>query len=231
MFEIMNGSPPVFAVTLSLFLAACAPPRAEAQREIALPEPAREGSKSIETTLGERRSVREFARAGISLQSVGQLAWAAQGVTSRDGLRTSPSAGALYPLEVLVVAARVDGLAPGVYRYVPDTHALVLVAESSDDLLANVSKAALSQDWIEDASAVFVIAAVESRTARKYGSRATRYVHIEAGCAAENLLLQAVGLDLGSVVVGAFDDAALSSLLRLEKGEVPVLLIPVGRAL
>jgi SagB-type dehydrogenase family enzyme len=226
----MKGSPPVLAVTFGLLLAACAPPRAEAQRSIVLPEPDREGAKPVETALEARRSVREFARTSVSLQSIGQLAWAAQGVTSRDGLRTAPSAGALYPLEVLVVASRVEGLASGVYRYVPDTHALALINEGSNDLGAKVARAALGQEWIEDAAAVFVIAAVESRTERKYGSRAERYVHIEAGCAAENLLLQAVALDLGTTAVGAFDDAAVSALLGLERGEAPVLLIPVGEA-
>jgi SagB-type dehydrogenase family enzyme len=79
-----------------------------------------------------------------------------------------------------------------------------------------------------EAPEVFVITAVYARTRRKYQDRAERYVQMEAGHAAQNLLLQAVALNLGGVPVGAFDDKQLSKVLRLPPNETPLYLIPVG---
>ena len=70
--------------------------------------------------------------------------------------------------------------------------------------------------------------AVEQRTTRKYGRRGVRYVHIEVGHAAQNLVLQATVLGLGGVTVGAFDDGAVARVLELPDGEVPLYLVPVG---
>ncbi len=192
-----------------------------------LPAPARDGSLSVETALRERRSLREFRNEPLSLRDLSQLMWATQGISNPEGGRTAPSAGALYPLEVYAVIGRVENLAPGVYRYRPRDHALAQV--SSGDRRAGVAAAALEQSWIQEAPVVVVIAAVYGRTTRKYGLRGHRYVHIEAGHAGENLCLQAVALKLGATVVGAFDDAALQTLLNLPREEQPLALIPVGR--
>jgi len=224
----MDGSNALWAAAIGFLMVVAAPTRARAQRSIALPEPSREGTLTIEKSLQTRRSVREFAQEPLQLKEVGQLAWAAQGVTSPDGLRTAPSAGALYPLEILVVANRVEDLPRGIYRYVPRSHALVRVAEASATQAKELARAAAEQEFVGEAPAVFVISAVERRTAAKYGPRARQYVLLEAGCAIENLALQAVALDLGSVVVGAFDERAVASLLQLEKAEEPLALVPVG---
>jgi SagB-type dehydrogenase family enzyme len=155
------------------------------------------------------------------------LLWAAQGITAAGGRRTAPSAGALYPLELHVVAARVEGLEPGVYRYVADSHKLRrTIGEASVPALV---RAALGQQAVADAAAVFVIAAVEERTAHKYGGRASRYVAFEAGAASQNLALQAAAQGFGTVVIGAFDDGAVARALRLAPGERPIALMPIGR--
>ena len=86
---------------------------------VPLPDPDRAGTRTLESTLGERRSVRDFADEAIGLADVSQLLWAAQGITDPEGFRTAPSAGALYPLEIHVVAGNVDGLPDGLYRYRP----------------------------------------------------------------------------------------------------------------
>jgi SagB-type dehydrogenase family enzyme len=192
-----------------------------------LPEPRATGPVSVEQALGQRRSVRQFGAAPLSLAEVAQLLWAAQGQNRRDGGRTAPSAGALYPLEIYLLAGRVEGLPAGVYRYLPSRHELAQVVEG--DRRAALCSAALEQDWFRDAPAVVVIAAVDARTAGKYGQRATRYVDFEAGCASQNLALQAVAAGLGTVVVGAFDDAAVARLVGLRDDERPVALMPVGR--
>jgi SagB-type dehydrogenase family enzyme len=96
------------------------------------------------------------------------------------------------------------------------------------DLRGRLARAALGQSWLADAPLTVVIAAVYERTARKYGERAGRYVHIEAGHAAQNLFLQAGALEFDTVVVGAFDDAAVADLLQLPGDMQPLLLMPVG---
>ncbi len=194
-----------------------------------LPSPRLESPISLEMTLHGRRSVREFSRASLTLDQVSQLLWAAQGITSNDGFRTSPSAGALYPLEAYLVVGNVRNLSPGLYRYRPATHDLELKA--GGDLRAALADASLGQEAVRDAAAVLVLTAVPERTKVKYGVRGERYVDFEVGHAAQNVLLQAVALDLGAVPVGAFDDAKVQQLLDLSKAEHPRYLIPLGHSL
>jgi SagB-type dehydrogenase family enzyme len=194
---------------------------------IKLPEPRQDSRTSVESALRRRRSVREFGKAGLKLAEVSQLLWATQGITDPEGKRTTPSAGALYPLEVFLVAGGQDELPAGVYRYRPAGHDLIPVVQG--DQRAHLAAAALEQDWVNDAPATIGIAAVYERTARKYKQRAERYVHMEVGHAAQNVHLQAVALDLGTVVVGAFDDAEVKRVLTLAMNEEPLCLMPVGK--
>lgn len=193
---------------------------------INLPAPSLTGAKSLEEALAHRRSVREFAPGALTLSEVSQLMWAAQGVTAPER-RTAPSAGATYPLEVYLVAGKVDGLGVGVYRYRPRQHRLEAVVEG--DIRVPLAVAAVDQEWISQAAMVVVIAAVFERTMVRYGKRAERYVHMEAGHAAQNLLLQAEALGLGATPAGAFNDAEVSRLLHLPAGEAPLYFVPVGR--
>jgi nitroreductase len=98
---------------------------------IELPAPTVTGGALLNEAIKTRRSVREFRAAALRLEDGSQLLWAAQGVTSREGFRASPSAGALYPLEVRLAVGTVDGLAEGSYRYIPESHRLV-AGESGD---------------------------------------------------------------------------------------------------
>ena len=191
-----------------------------------LPRPAVDSGVSVEWALRERRSVRAYVPGALTLAELGQLLWAAQGVTTPGGLRAAPSAGALYPLELRVVVGEVAGLETGVYRYLPGTHRL----DRNDprDLRPDLATAAHQQAWVSDNAALVVISAQYGRTTGKYGPRGVRYAHLEAGHAAENLFLQATVLGIATVVVGAFDDAAVTRLLRLEPGEEPLVLMPLG---
>ena len=192
-----------------------------------LPEPVTSGEKSLEALLLQRRSVREYREAALDLSAIGQLLWAAQGITNPQGFRTAPSAGALYPLELYVVVGKVDGLSPGLYHYHPDTHRLQQTEDG--DLRHILARAALAQPWVKTAAAVVVVTAVYGRTTRKYGERGIRYVHMEVGHAAQNLFLQAEALGLAAVVVGAFEDDAVATALKLPTDVQPLMLIPVAR--
>jgi SagB-type dehydrogenase family enzyme len=202
------------------------PAAAPAIGPVPLPSARTSGTVSVEAALRRRRSVREFSKEPLSLAQISQLLWAAQGITSSDGLRTAPSAGALYPLEIDLVAGNVAGLESGVYRYVPAAHHLLIVRKG--DVRAALARAAL-QNWVQTAPAIVIVAAATARTAARYGRRAERYVQIEVGCAAENLALQAAALELGTVVVGAFDDGQIARIARLAADESPFLLMPVGK--
>lgn len=200
---------------------------AQTSDRIALPPPVVTGKQSVESLLQHRRSVREYPDLALSLAQVGQLLWAAQGITHAGGYRTAPSAGALYPLELYVVAGHVIGLNKGVYHYQPKGHSLIKLADG--DFREALAKAALYQTSVEQAAAVIVFTGVYARTEKKYGQRAERYVQIEVGHAAENLFLQAESLGLATVVVGAFRDQAVSKVLKLPADHAPLLLMPVGR--
>jgi SagB-type dehydrogenase family enzyme len=194
---------------------------------ISLPEPVTSGDKPLESLLQQRRSVREYQEAALDLSAIGQLLWAAQGITDPQGFRTAPSAGALYPLELYVVAGNVDSLPPGVYHYHPDKHRLQQT--EAGDLRPMLARAALGQPWVKAAAAVVVVTAVYDRTTRKYGKRGIRYVHMEVGHAAQNLFLQAEALGLAAVVVGAFEDDAVATVLKLPANVQPLMLLPVAR--
>jgi SagB-type dehydrogenase family enzyme len=192
-----------------------------------LPSPKFESATSIEKALRERRSQREYRQGPLSLEEVAQLLWAAQGITHRWGFRTAPSAGALYPLETYLVAGEVRNLPSGVYRYLSHRHELALVL--SGDMCSRLCSASLKQDPICTAPAAIVFSAVFARSTGKYGQRGIRYAHMEAGAAAQNVSLQAVSLNLGTVVIGAFDDQDVKRVLSMPDSEAPMIIMPVGR--
>ena len=187
-----------------------------------LPKPDVDGAMPLEQALAKRRSVRGFSSKELSPAQVSQLLWACQGVTSLLRRRTAPSAGALYPLVALLADKT------GVYRYAPNGHSLERVG--ARDIRAELAAAALGQDSVREAPVSIVLAGDPSRLERKYARRSERYALIEAGHAAQNVLLQAVALGLGAVPIGAFRDSAVSKLLGLPEGLAPYVIIPVGYA-
>jgi SagB-type dehydrogenase family enzyme len=194
---------------------------------IALPEPSYESDTSIEEVLLARRSIREYKGGALTLKEVGQLLWAAQGITDPSGKRTAPSAGALYPLEIYVVVGNVEGVDAGVYKYRPEPHDLVKVLDG--DRRKDLTRVALNQSYISEGAIDIVITAVYERVTRKYGERGVTYTHLEAGHAAQNICLQVVALNLGTVTIGAFEDDGVKKVLELPTDEEPLYIMPVGR--
>jgi SagB-type dehydrogenase family enzyme len=187
---------------------------------INLPKPKRESSVSLEEAIAVRRSRRDFLPQSLTLEQIGQLPWAAQGHEASGRFRTIPSAGATYPLELFVITG--DGL----FHYLTAKHSLEKL--TGQDLRAVLASAAWGQGFVEAAPLTLVFAAEFSRTTNHYGKRGIRYVYMEAGHAAQNVHLQAEALGLGSVAVGAFDDAAVSKVLSLPKNLEPVYMVTVG---
>lgn len=192
----------------------------EMKRTFKLPPPHLSGKLSLEESLVKRRSERSFTGEKLTREEIGQLLWAAQGITDSQGLRTAPSAGALYPLEIYFLTPE------GFFHYLPRGHEVEQI--SGKDLRDGLSLAALGQSSIKQAPLDLVITAVYQRVSGKYGQRGERYVHIEAGHAAQNVHLQAVSLNLSSVPIGAFSDEMVSQLLSLPGTYKPLYIIPVG---
>ena len=195
--------------------------------DMALPEPRKDSDVSVEETLLTRRSIRTYSGEALTLEEVSQLLWAAQGITNYRGFRTAPSAGATYPLETYVVVGDVENLSKGVYRYEPVGHKLVKVLD--EDCRTQLVSAAVGQTFIKERAIDMVFTAIYERTTWRYGDRGVRYVHMEAGHAAQNVYLQAVALGLGTVVIGAFSDEQVHAILKLPENETPLYFMPVGR--
>ena len=176
----------------------------------------------LSRAIRERRSIRSFKEDTLTLEELATLLWAGQGITDeRRKLRASPSAGALYPLTLYLVNHS------GVFRYLPEKHALETVKKG--DVRYKLCLAALGQPWVREAPCTIVIAGDVNITAKRYGDRAWRYVWIEVGHTAQNILLQAVALGLGGVPVGAFYDEKVHEVLNLPPNEDVLYLIPIGR--
>ena len=192
-------------------------------REIRLPKPKEKGSTSIEETLHQRRSVRDFRKGPLGLEQISQLLWSASGKNLYR--RTAPSAGATYPLEIYLVVGEVEGLEKGIYYYSPSRH--TLERKKEQDIRNPLSSASLEQRMIERAPINIIIAADYGRTTGHYGQRGMRYVHMEVGHVGQNISLQAIALGLGTVMIGAFDDDRVREILGID--EEPLYIIPVGK--
>jgi SagB-type dehydrogenase family enzyme len=204
---------------------------------ISLPTPNYNSNTSIENALYKRRSIRSYKNEPLNIEEISQLLWAAYGITYkiengpaylRGGLKTSPSAGALYPLEIYIVAGNVTGLEPGIYRYRPQDHRLEIVLKG--DKRKELCVAGFNQKMIKNAPADIVYSAIYNRTCKKYGKRGReRYVCMDLGHSAENIYLQAVSLNIGTCGIGAFSDIKVREVLNMPKEEEPLYIMPIGK--
>ena len=193
---------------------------ADPKAAIDLPPPVFDGPISLEKAMKERRSVRVYKDEPLSLADISQILWAAQGITeTKRGLRTAPSARALYPLNLYLLVGKVDGLPVGLYRYLPQGHKIFKV--HGGDKKAELH-AAVGQATIRDAAAVIVV------TGMSRASNA-RWIYLEGGHAAQNILLQAHSRKIGAVVMGGFRDEDVRKVLNVPESEQPVYIIPMGR--
>ena len=176
--------------------------------------------------MARRRSVREYASRPLALDHLSQILFAAHGITGPDRMHTAPSAGGVRTLEIYAIAAKVDGLSAGVYHYGVEQHALNLV--TSRDPRRSLRKACSGQECIAQAPLVLVISGIPQRLEETYGDLADRLMMIEAGHVAQNVYLQCAAENLGTVVVGAFQERDVSRVLKFGPGQRPLALMPVG---
>ncbi len=182
------------------------------------------GEMSVREAIANRRSVRDFSDAELSLEELSYLLWATQGVTGEmrdetgavtERFRAAPSAGARYPLETYLAVHRVQGLAPGLYRYLPNEHQLLLVREDTE-ISAKLQAACYGTLSVGNAAVVFVWSAVPYRTEWKYTYLAHRMIAMEAGHVCENLYLAAESCATGCCAMLSYDQPHVDALLGVD---------------
>jgi SagB-type dehydrogenase family enzyme len=197
------------------------PPR-QPPGEVILPTPKTQGGLSLDEALARRRSIRRFTSQTLTVAEIGQLLWAAQGITEpTKGLRTAPSAGATFPLEVYLVAP------DGVFHYMPKGHRLErLLADDRRRALAGGSS---GPEYLREAAVDIVLTGVVTRTTVKFRDQeAARYMLLEAGHATQNVLLEAAAMGLGAVCVGGMSGEKVRQALPLPGDQELLYVIPVG---
>lgn len=196
------------------------------QKSIMLPQPNTDGGIFLNKALKERRSIRTLTSDSLTLESVSQLLWAAQGITDDLGHRTAGSAFAAYPLEIYVLAGNITNLTAGVYHYKPQDHSLIQLYQG--DVRAEFVNASvvLENAWIKTAPAIFLITGNFEKMAKTGGENST--VYIETGLASANFLLEVVSLDLGCTYIAGFVPPKAAKFLNLSNEDIPIALLPVG---
>jgi len=213
----------ILAIVLACFATLClGRSRSRApQMVIQLTDPNLKGTVSLEEALSRRRSVRQFSSEPIKRSQISQLAWAGQGITEpQRGLRTAPSAGAIYPIELLF--ATQDGL----FVYRPSDHSLL--QNGNQDVRNMLAAGASLSESVAGAGCDIIVAGAVRKLTSQYKDKARTFLHMEAGHIAQNIQLQAVCLGLGSVTVGGFDSKEVRKVCKLSRDLEPLYIICVG---
>lgn len=197
---------------------------------IKLAEPVDDKSIYFKDLINKRHTVRDYRDTAVKIEDLSYILWAAYGF-KKDGGRTVPSAGALYPLNIYVACGNLEVKKSeiakrGLYAYEPYKHELVLIKDK--DVRTSIARAALSQMWMAQAPCMIVITCEYSRITFKYRERGIRYAHMEVGNVSQNICLAAFNRGLGCGIVGAFYDSDVKAVLGIKDTHEPLLLIPVG---
>ena len=194
---------------------------------VALPAVGAPPGMSVAQALEQRRSLREYADRAMTAEELAWVIHAATGITSTQGYRAAPSAGALYPVETYVAVNRVEGIDPGVYHV--DVRAQALEPVRRGSAAGDLMVAGLGQGFLREAPVVLVLTGVFQRSRWKYRARHYRYVCWEGGHVAQNVYLAAEAAGLGACMVGAFLDGMVNDLVRVDgRTEAALGLVALG---
>lgn len=193
----------------------------------ALPRIHRRNAMPLEEALLMRRSSREFASEPLKKEELGQLLWAAQGVSGAGGLRTAPSPNAIYPLRTYVLAAHVEDLPPGLYSYDNDREELRFMTRG--DRRTRLCVAAMGQVCTLACGAAVLLAADLRGMTREFGDSGAMLARMEAGHAGQNFLLQAASLGLGAIGLCKMMTPLMKSVFQLPPKEEPYYLLLAGK--
>jgi SagB-type dehydrogenase family enzyme len=208
---------------------------------ISLPTPTQPnlGALSVRDAIAARRSTRHFSDAPLSLEELAFLLWATQGITGSEHdptsqttrhYRAAPSAGARYPLETYLAVSRVEGVACGIYQYLPEKHQIALLREDPE-IAHKIKTACYEATASGEAAVTFIWSATPRRTEWKYAYLAHRMIAMEAGHVCENLYLAAVSCHIGACALLSYHQPRLDELLELDGlEEFSIYLACVGKA-
>lgn len=180
-----------------------------------------------------RESRRRFVETSLSLAELSFLLWSSQGVRKQlheaAVLRTVPSAGCRHPFETYLVVLRVEGLSPGIYRYLPLEHALVL-ERSPEDPAHLITAAARGQRFAGQAAVTFVWSAVPARTEWRYAEASAKVIALDAGHVCQNLYLACEAIGCGTCAIAAYDQDRADQLIGADgDDEFVIYMSPVGK--
>ncbi len=203
--------------------------------ELPDPDPDRLVKPDFYRLLLERQSRRKFEPEPLSLEELALLLWSTQGVLAELGegyasRRPVPSAGARHPFETYLVVNRVEGLKPGIYRYLPFEHQLFFQEPAAENQAELLTAANLGQKFVGNAAVVFAWSCIPYRAEWRYMRHAHKNMLLDAGHICQNLYLAAEALGLGTCAIGAYDQAAMDAILELDgEDEYTVYLAPAGK--
>lgn len=202
----------------------------EFHEEIALPEHDTTGGMPLWECMLRRRSIRDYKNKPINIKNLSQILWASSGmVTKKYGveLRTVPSAGALYPIDIYVSIFKIDGIKKGIYHL--NVYDWKLEGVKEGDFSSEISKASIYQSFIERAAFVIFLTSISKRTTRRYRERGVRYILMDLGCIIQNIYLAVTSLNLGGCVIGAFYDKQINDILGIDdREETTLALFSIG---
>jgi len=198
------------------------------------PEKFEIGKKTFLNVINGRMSRRNYTEESLTLEELSFLLWCTQGVKrtfrKRAGvLRTVPSAGAKSPFETFLVINRVEGIQPGLYRYISFKHKLLFI-KRIEDAEMKISELTYDQTFIGKGAIIFCWVAIPYRTEWRYTILAHKFIAVDLGHVSENLYLACEAIDLGTVAIGYYEQKKLDALLEIDgKDEFVVLVAPVGK--
>lgn len=180
-----------------------------------------------------RESHRRFNNAPLRLDELAFLLWSTQGVRKKlhqaAVLRTVPSAGCRHPFETYLVVLRVEGLAPGIYRYLPLDHALIFESAPAD-LAQQITAATRGQRFAGQAAVTFIWSAIPARTEWRYAEASAKVIALDAGHVCQNLYLACGAIGCGTCAIAAYDQDLVDELVGVDgDDELVVYLSPVGK--
>jgi SagB-type dehydrogenase family enzyme len=210
-------------------------PYDKAKPVVILPRPSEIdiGPCDVKDAIEARSSIRDYSKDLLTLKELSWLLWCTQGVkkiVDRPAtLRTVPSAGARHPFETYLLINRIEGIKPGLYRFLAIDHKLLEV-DLDEGLVNEIAEANWSMEMLKKSGVIFIWVAVQYRMTYRYGNRGYRYMYLDAGHVCQNLYLAAEAIDCGTCAVGGFYDDRVNCLLDLDGEELFVIyMAPVGK--
>ncbi len=193
------------------------------------------GKMPLIEAIRNRRSRRNFTQESLTLEELSFLLWATQGVEKliHNGLvtiRTVPSGGAMHPFETYLLINRVNGVSPGLYRYLALNHKLLKLRSDGVDMPSRINEAANNQNFIGESAVVFVWTVRPYRTEYRYGEDSLKDILISVGHICQNLYLACESIGVGTSAIVAYNQKLLDSFVGVDgEDEIALYLAPVGR--